>query len=115
MKDRIREIRKIHGLSMEKFGEKIGITKSSVSLLESGKNSPSERTILLICNEFKINKEWLVTGEGEMEKNADIDFGKMCADIGINDPKAREAIAKYYELSPEDKELWWKFIEKFMK
>ena len=38
----------------------------------------------------------------------------ICDYIGINDSKAREAIEKYYELSPEDKELWWKFIEKFI-
>ena len=100
---------------MEKFGVRIGMTKASVSRIESGKNNPSEQTIMLICNEFKINKEWLVTGQGEIENDEDIDFGRMCADIGINDPKAREAIAKYYELSPEEKELWWTFVEKFMK
>lgn len=100
---------------MERFGERIGITKSSVSLLESGKNNPSEQTIRLICKEFSINEHWLRTGDGEPTRDTDIDFGDMCADIGINDPKAREAIAKYYELSPEDKKLWWKFMERFMK
>ncbi len=69
MNDRIKQTRKDANLSMEKFGEKIGITKSSVSLLESGKNSPSEQTIKLICKEFDINEDWLRTGEGDMYKN----------------------------------------------
>ncbi len=66
MKDRIKKIRTDTRLSMEKFGEKIGITRSSVCKLESGENNPSEQTIKLICKEYKINKDWLLTGEGEM-------------------------------------------------
>lgn len=115
MKDRIKKVRKSNYLTMEQFGNRIGITKSSVSLLESGKNSPSEQTIKLICKEFNIDIEWLRTGKGEMNKDIDIDFGSICADIGINDPKAREAIMKYYELTDSDKDLWWKWIERFTK
>lgn len=83
MKDRIKKIRTDNKLSMEKFGERIGITKSSVSLLESGKNSPSEQTIILICKEFGINKDWLLTGEGEptieacQEELYSINIGKL--------------------------------------
>ncbi len=68
MNGRIKEVRKEADLSMEKFGERIGITKSSVSLLESGKNSPSEQTLKLICTEFDINEVWLRNGKGEMHK-----------------------------------------------
>lgn len=35
-------------------------------MLESGKNNPSEQTILSICREFSVNEHWLRTGEGEM-------------------------------------------------
>ena len=49
LSDRIKEVRAHTGLSATDFGAKIGIKKSSVSLLESGKNNPSERTILAIC------------------------------------------------------------------
>lgn len=64
MKDRIRAVRKKKRLSQEQFGNQLGITKSSVSLLESGKNSPSEQTIRLICKEFNVNEDWLRTGAG---------------------------------------------------
>lgn len=66
MNERIKLIRKEAKLSQEEFGNRIRITKSSVSLLESGRNNPSEQTIRLICREFSINEEWLRTGEGEM-------------------------------------------------
>ena len=48
------------------FGAKIGITGGSVSLLESGKNNPSEQTIRLICREFGVNYLWLTTGDDPM-------------------------------------------------
>lgn len=51
---------------MEKFGKRVGITRSSVCKLESGENNPAEQTIMLICKEFNINEIWLRTGTGEM-------------------------------------------------
>ncbi len=66
MKNRIKQVRKSNNLSMEKFGERIRITRSSVCKIENGENNPSEQTIKLICQEFDINEEWLRTGQGEM-------------------------------------------------
>lgn len=63
MNARIKELRKANGLSQEAFAARIGITKSSVSLIESGKNNPSEQTVLLICERFGVRREWLENGE----------------------------------------------------
>lgn len=65
MKNRIRKIRKDNDLSMEKFGDKIGLKRNSISQIESGVNKPSDVTIKSICREFKVNETWLRTGEGE--------------------------------------------------
>ena len=45
--ERIREVRKALGLTLEKFGEKIGMKKNSVSQIENGKNSVTEQVINL--------------------------------------------------------------------
>ena len=66
MNNRIKEVRKRAGLNQDQFGKNIGITKSSVSTIESGKSNPSEQTILLICREFHVSEEWLRTGRGDM-------------------------------------------------
>ena len=65
--DRVKIIRKESGLTQAEFGQRIGITFSSVSLIEKGKNNPSEQTIRAICSEFSINRDWLVDGVGEMQ------------------------------------------------
>lgn len=64
--ERIRGVRKSHGLTLEKFGEKIGITASSLSTIENGKSNPSEQTIRAIIREFHVDEVWLRTGAGEM-------------------------------------------------
>lgn len=64
--ERIKEIRKANSLTLEKFGERIGMKKSSVSQLENGINSVTEQTLISICREFNVNERWLRIGEGEM-------------------------------------------------
>ena len=115
IKDRIKTIRKELGLTQTEFANRLSLSQNFIAQVESGKKNVSERTVSDICREFNVNEDWLRTGEGSQNKETDIEFGQMCADIGINDPRAREAIEKYYELSPEDKELWWKFMERFIK
>lgn len=64
--ERIKYIRKdCNCLTLDKFGQTIGISNAAVSALESGKNNPSEQTIKLICREFGVNEMWLRTGSGE--------------------------------------------------
>lgn len=64
--ERVREVRKSLGLTLEKFGEKIGMKKNSVSQIENGKNNVTDANIKSICREFGINEEWLRTGSGKM-------------------------------------------------
>ena len=66
MNNRIKALRKTEGLTLEKFGERIGISNSACSALETGKNNPSEQTIRAICREFRVREEWLRSGEGSM-------------------------------------------------
>lgn len=65
LKDRINKIRKEAGLTMEKFGERIGIKKAAISTIESGRQGVSNQTIKAICREFNVSEDWLRNGEGE--------------------------------------------------
>lgn len=105
MKERIKKVRKSHNLTMERFGNRIGITKSSVSLLESGKNSPSEQTLKLICKEFNVNMEWLQTGNGEMTKEIPNKLSFYLGQIeGGDDEFIEDLIEVYMELDPDSKQ-----------
>jgi transcriptional regulator with XRE-family HTH domain len=69
--ERIKQVRKNNNLTMEKFGERIGVKKNTVSQWESGVNNPTDQTIMLICKEFNVDENWLRTGEGEMSPSTD--------------------------------------------
>lgn len=66
--ERIRDVRKSNGLTLEKFGERIGMKAGALSQLENGKTNPSDQTILSIIREFGVNEVWLRSGEGERDK-----------------------------------------------
>ena len=63
---RLYALRKELGLTMEKFGARIGLSKQTVSALEAGDRMPTDQTIMLICREFNVRPEWLLDGSGEM-------------------------------------------------
>lgn len=73
MKDRIKELRRALDLTQDEFGGRIGITKSSISTMESGRSNPSEQTLRSMCREFGASYLWLTTGEGSMFENGSDD------------------------------------------
>ena len=64
---RLKQARKVLGLTQAKFAEPIGITHGYVSDLEKGKvQKPSEPVIQAITNSYRLNRNMLLYGEGEM-------------------------------------------------
>ncbi len=65
MKDRIKKIIDNNNLSSAQFADKIGVTRSSLSHVLSGRNKPSLDYVLKIIKVFPhIDSKWLLTGEG---------------------------------------------------
>lgn len=116
--ERIKMIRKKEQLSRRAFGEILGTSENTIVNIECERlKRPDQKESLykLICREFGVNEKWLLTGEGKMEDSSSKDFGAICAEIGANDENAKAALLKYAELTPEDKKLFWDFVEKFLK
>lgn len=66
MNKRIRNVRKSLGLTLEKFGERLGVTRSAIGHIEKGERNITDQMFLSICREFNVNPDWLRSGEGEM-------------------------------------------------
>jgi len=64
--ERIRFIRKTLGLNQGEFAHRIGLTQTSLSMIELEKSVLTEKNIKLICATFAVNENWLRTGSGEM-------------------------------------------------
>ena len=68
IKDRIKELRKRNDLSLKSFAESVGISGTSASLYETGKQNPGKKTLDKICEVYGVTKEWLT--EDELKKTA---------------------------------------------
>jgi transcriptional regulator with XRE-family HTH domain len=66
IKDRIRAIRAALKMSQREFGKPIYISQSLLTEIEVGRRKINNRTIQLIVAHYKVNKEWMMTGKGEM-------------------------------------------------
>jgi len=70
MLDRILLILQIKNLSSSKFAEEIGVQRSGISHIISGRNKPSLEFVQKLLNRFPdISAEWLISGKGEMIKS----------------------------------------------
>ncbi len=70
MVDRIQLILKVQNLTASRFADEIGVQRSSISHILSGRNMPSLDLITKILKRFpEIDSEWLLNGKGSMMKN----------------------------------------------
>ena len=64
--ERVREIRNTLKLSLEVFGEKLGVTRAAMSNIERGQRNLTEQMAISICREYNVNYDYLMNGDGEM-------------------------------------------------
>jgi len=72
MKNRIVQFLNSEGLTSSKFADTIGVQRSSISHILSGRNNPSTDFIQKVLRAFpRVNGEWLLLGNGSMYKAED--------------------------------------------
>lgn len=96
--ERIRKIRKMLKMTMEQFGEKIGVTKSTISNIENGNRNATEHMLLSICRAYDVNENWLRTGEGSVfvELPPEDEYIKAATQLS-NDPDVRSVLIAYWK------------------
>lgn len=118
--ERIKDLRKnILHLSQTEFGQRLGVSRSVIANIELNvlaRPDQKEPLYKLICKEFHVRYDWLVNGVGDpfSEDLAEDEYVRVMAEIDIKDPRARRAIIDYWHLTPEDKELYWSFMDRFI-
>jgi transcriptional regulator with XRE-family HTH domain len=64
--ERIKHIRSVLNISQIEFSKKIFVSQSTYGEIELGNRKVNDRIIHLISTEFNINKDWILTGNGEI-------------------------------------------------
>lgn len=84
--ERVNQIRKTLDLTLEKFGEKLGVQKSSISKIEKDRVALSDQMAKSICREYNVNYDYLMYGEGEMfDDLPQTIVDELCAQYDLND------------------------------
>ena len=117
MKERIKELRKTLGLTLEEFGNKLGVTKTTISRIENGVNSVTNQMLTSICRTFDVREEWLRTGDGKMFEDS-LDEDEVAAYVAeLLDPDNPfadliiEIMRTYSQLDPVSQAALKKFSE----
>lgn len=114
--ERVREVRKSLKLTLEKFGAKLGVKKSAISDIESGRNSLTDQMATSICREYNVNYDWLMEGKGEMFSNLpQTVLDELCKQYDLDDLD-RKLLDFYLTLDSDVRQAVKKHIrEHFLK
>lgn len=66
MYHRLRTLRKAMGMNQSEFAARLGMSQSSIAMLETEKRKFNEKHLKLVCSTFGVRDQWLRNGEGEM-------------------------------------------------
>lgn len=68
---RLKKVMEHHQLTATLFADKVGVQRSSISHILSGRNKPSLDFILKVTSEFTdVDIQWLLNGRGSFPNNA---------------------------------------------
>lgn len=78
-----------YGLNASSFADKIGVQRSSMSHLLSGRNKPSLDFVLKILDVFPdVDLYWILNGKGSFPKNDETTISKIEETVAIEKPSA---------------------------
>ena len=96
---RLKKVMDFHQLSASMFADKIGVQRSSISHILSGRNKPSLDFILKVTSEFSdVDMYWLLNGKGSFPKNTEINSTSTPSlfPSNSNDEKKIQRIVVFY-------------------
>lgn len=111
--ERVKEARKSLNLTLEKFGERLGVRKTAISKIENGENNLTEQMLKSICREFNISEDWLRDGTGDMfvDLSRDLQLARFFGEVQIDEGFKKRFISALSTMTVDE----WAFIERKMR
>ena len=110
--ERIKYLRKdVLGMTQQEFADKIAVKRNTVATYETGRSSPSDSALSLICREFGVNEAWLRDGIGEMFKpESGTPLGNLAEEYHLSDFD-QSVVLEYLKLSQAERDIFKKYME----
>lgn len=111
--ERVKEVRKTLDLTLEKFGEQLGVTKVAISNIEKGNRNLTDQMSKAICREFNVSEEWLRDGTGNMfvDLSKEIQIARFFGDMVGDDGFKKRFISALSTMTVDE----WAFLERKMR
>lgn len=106
--DNVKALRKELGLTQERFGERLGASRSMVKNWEYGAVEPNHMIIKHIHNTFNVREEWLWTGEGPMYEETPKEYVESLIEkhnLGPGGQMLMRSLLRFYEELGEEATL----------
>lgn len=100
MNDRIQLILKTKNISASKLADEIGVQRSNISHIISGRNNPSLEFIQKLLKRFPdLNSDWIIFGKGTMYNNPDLfsNYEDLRTHNAVNDSPVATPVRKRAE------------------
>lgn len=110
--ERLKYLRKnLLAMTLESFGERLGVTKVAISNIERDNRSLTDQMIKSICREYHVSEEWLRSGDGEpfIESNEESELFDWAMNVFADrdDAFRRRFITMLLRLPPDG----WKWLK----
>lgn len=113
--ERVLKIRKTLKMTLEEFGGKLGVAKTTISRIEKGVNNLTDQMATAICRTYNVNYDYLVNGEGDMFSNLpQTILDDLCLQYDL-DAFDRLIVEMYIDLPPQDREVVKKMMKEFAR
>lgn len=84
MGQRIKTLRKEHGMTQKELGEKLNVTKVSICCYEKGTRTPSLDILIDLSNIFNVSIDYFVGNDTFVVSDEDNDYGIKMSNEEIN-------------------------------
>lgn len=117
--DRIKVILDVTGMTKTDFGKKLNVSQAYISkLVKTG--TPSPRLVEDICEKIGINKDWLISGVGDMFRSLPLENEVAAAISNVLEDMdcensiytlVKEALLKYERLDSKSKKVLENYVD----
>ena len=95
---RLKKILKYHQLTASQFADQIGVQRSSISHILSGRNKPSLDFVLKVTDKFsEVDIYWLLNGKGSFPKDENVSYPTPRGTDEKNLAKKVDRIVVFYQ------------------
>lgn len=96
---RIRELRKLLGLTQQAFADALGVSRGYLKDIEVGRSDPSFNFLRSLYGVYNANLNWIMAGDGEMYQSPKLEVET------VTPPENEKWCAIFEQLSAEQQQM----------